>query len=320
MSHPLAEHLYVATPGGAPQTQPVYRRVLAEEFSTNDDKRKVYEKGFRDAVAANPGLVMEPCRAADRTEDQWYLWGVEHQVTDADGRSIGSIDVLLISSSGRIGIVETKLAYNPGRRRGVVAQVLDYAVHFPELDPDQMPLIPPDANVSREDMAEHLAQGDFLLIIAGDEIDPRALKLSQAIMGDHMLNQWELALVDLTLYERTSGDGPACIIVPNLRGMLLTETRNVVRVDVGADGERLKVKIERVPPAPVGSSSRQRWTEDRFFTELNKAPTLATSFKALATRIRELVTRDPDRLSLSWGTGQTGSMTLKRDDQGLVEA
>lgn len=251
MSHPLAEHLYAATPGGAPQTQPVYRRVLAEQFSANDDKRKVYEEWFRDAVAANPGLVIEPCRAADLTEDQWYPWAVEHQVADADGRSIGSIDVLLISSSGRIGIVETKLAYNRERRRGVLAQVLNYAVHLPELDLDQMPPIPSDVDVSREDMAEHLAQGDFLLIIAGDEIDPRALKLSHAIVGDHMLNQWELALVDLTLYERTSGDGPVCVIVPNLRGMLLTETRNVVRVVVGADGERSDWPVRR-PVALAG--------------------------------------------------------------------
>jgi len=243
----LAESLYAVTPGASEKARAVYRRVLAQDAGLDATQPKVYERWFRDAIAANPELVIDPCRAAGLTDEAWYLWKVEHSVTDVNENSIGSIDVLLISSSGRIGIVETKLAYSPGKRRAVLAQLLDYAVHLQELDDDEMPALPPAAHVSRDDMLTHLTRGDFLLIIAGDEVDPRVVKLSQAIIGDHMLNQWQLALVDLTVYQATDEKNPTRLMVPNLRGTSRTETRNVVRVDVPKDGGRPRVTLERLP-------------------------------------------------------------------------
>jgi hypothetical protein len=311
-------HLYAATPPRQLTTTPAYKRVLADELLGDEAKSKLYERWFRDAIAENPELVIEPCRECDLTDEDWYLWKTEFAVEDADGNTVGSIDVLLISSSGRIGIVETKLAYNPGSRRGVLAQVLDYAVHLPELPPDQMPPIPCNAQVSANDMAEHLARGDFLLIVAGDRLDPRAVKLSKAIVGDHMVNEWDLALVDVTLYKRTAGEGPTYLIVPNVRGMVITETRNVVRIAVSADSRSPQVKVERVPPPPA-SSGRQRWSEERFFAELAAASSVDVRFKELANRVHELAAKNRDRFTLSPGTGNTGSITLKQDDSGLIE-
>jgi hypothetical protein len=317
MSRSLGDNLYLGTPGSSTKTESVYRRVLAEAVGANETKRKVYEEWFRDTIFANPALVIDPCRQRGLTDETWYPWKVEHPVVDGNGNLVGKIDVLLISSSARIGIVETKLAYNPEKRRGVLAQILDYAVHLPELPETQMPPLPQGAGVSREDMAEHLLRGDFLLIIAGDELDPRVVKLSRAIIGDHMLNQWELALVDLALYERTAGAGPGWLIVPNIRGELRTEFRNAVKVDVPEEGGPPRVKIERIPPA--SSTGRQQWTEDRFLAELRNADRLAPSVKSLAERICALSKAQPERLSLSYGTGNTGSMTLKRDGYGVVE-
>lgn len=318
MPKPLAEHLYTATPGADATTQQAYRRVLAATLNADPASTKVYERWFRDAIAANPALVIEPCRAAEMTDEDWYFWAVEHPVTDAEGNSVGSIDVLLISSSGRVGIVETKLAYNPGKRRSVLAQILDYAVHLPELEPNELPAFPGGVHASLEEVMAHLTRGDCLLIIAGDELDPRVVKLSQAIIGDHMLNQWELALVELALYQTVGSGAPGFVIVPSLRGMVSTETRNVVRVVIPVDGGKPQIKLERIAPE-AGSKMRQRWTEELFFEKLKATDTLAESFKAMVTRIRALANGSDDRITLAWGTGDTGSMTLKRDGQGLIE-
>jgi hypothetical protein len=50
------------------------------------------------------------------------------------GREICSIDNLLVSPSGRITIVETKLWRNPESTREVLAQILDYAKRLASLN------------------------------------------------------------------------------------------------------------------------------------------------------------------------------------------
>jgi len=144
------------------------------------------------------------------------------------------------------------------------------------------------------------------------------VNLGKAIVGDHMVNEWDLALVDVSAYERTAGEGPSHLIVPQVRGMVITETRNVVRIAVSADGRSPQVKAEQVPPAPTGSP-RQRWSEERFFAELAAASSVDARFKDLANRVRELADKHRDRLVLSPGTGNTGSITLKQDGSGLIE-
>jgi hypothetical protein len=68
------------------------------------------EKWLQHAIMQNPELVLAPCREAGliRHEERWLCWAKEVSLPD-----VGSIDILLVSDSGRIGIVETKLAYNP---------------------------------------------------------------------------------------------------------------------------------------------------------------------------------------------------------------
>jgi hypothetical protein len=83
------------------------------------------EAGFKEgwlqaAIAADPEIVIGACAEAELTEDEtWYLWSTNVTI------GTGAIDVLLLSESGRVGIVETKLSYNPENRRTVLAQVMD---------------------------------------------------------------------------------------------------------------------------------------------------------------------------------------------------
>lgn len=113
----IGNQLFLSTKldGGGPP-RPAYRRVFARDMG-------LPESWFRDAIHGDPDLVIGACREAGRVaaDEVWLPWGTEVFV-DA-----GPIDVLLLSSRGRIGIVETKLSYNPEKRRTVVAQVLDYA-------------------------------------------------------------------------------------------------------------------------------------------------------------------------------------------------
>lgn len=60
------------------------------------------ESWLRDGIFENPDLVIGPCRAAGLTDDEWYPWQREFRV------EVGRIDVLLLSSQGRVAIVETK--------------------------------------------------------------------------------------------------------------------------------------------------------------------------------------------------------------------
>lgn len=51
---------------------------------------------------------------------------------------LGAADLLAVESSGRLVIIEVKLAGNAESRRAVVAQVLSYAGYLQGLDVDQL--------------------------------------------------------------------------------------------------------------------------------------------------------------------------------------
>jgi hypothetical protein len=108
-----------------------YERCSAKELGLD-------ESWFRDAVFANPELVIGPCRAVGLTDDEWYPWRREFRV------EVGQIDVLLLSSQGRVAVVETKLATNSELRRRVLAEALDYLAHLPDRFDEGIPEIPQD--------------------------------------------------------------------------------------------------------------------------------------------------------------------------------
>lgn len=248
-----AWNLFVASPS-KPSATPAYTYRSAKDLHLK-------ESWFRDVIASNPALVVEPCRRAGLTTEQWFLWEREVSVSGNEGGG-GSVDVLLVSASGRLGIVETKLAYNPEKRRSVVAQILDYALHISEMSLDDLPDLPTtngDPAVTREDVEAHLQEGDHLLVIVGDELDPRAAKLSQAVLGDHLTAPWELALVELSPCQRISPPGESeIILVPSLKNAIRAELRQVVRVTVEGESPKAKVSVERV--APTTNLTTWDWT------------------------------------------------------------
>lgn len=143
-----------------------YRRISASELNLR-------EAWFRDAIFEDSELVMGACREAGRipADEIWLPWAIEYNF------GAGPVDVLLVSSRGRPAIVETKLSYNPQKRREVVAQILDYALSLQEADYDDLPPLPTREEAPDwADLHDCLLEGRFLLIVAGDSLDPSSIE------------------------------------------------------------------------------------------------------------------------------------------------
>ncbi|MBP7777871.1 MAG: hypothetical protein KA371_12130 [Acidobacteria bacterium] len=271
------------------------------------------EAWFRDAIFEQPLLAIAPCEQAGLTDDDWYPWAKEFST------AAGPIDVLLVSSGGRVAVVETKLASNPENRRKVLVQALDYLSHLSDALRNHFPPIPRDASdepvAERDEVMARVADGDGLVVIASDDVDDRVERLSKTVFGDQLLKQWKLALVDLALFRPTAGGTP--VVLPVLRGAVTVEARQVVRVIVQGETPATKIVQERQDLTSL-TPGRQAWDEERFFATLAASPAPAT-VKDLAARVRDLVKQPDGDLALDWGTGQNGSMTLKRNGAGLLE-
>jgi hypothetical protein len=292
---------FAATEGAA--TQPAYRLKTAKDLAFK-------EEWLQTAIQNDPRLVVDACTEGELTDESWWFWTKEF------GTDAGSIDVLLVSETGRVAIVETKLSYNPEKRRSVLAQVLDYAVSLPRVE-SALPALPPECGVRMDQVEQRIQQGDFLLIVAGDQLDSRAVRLGRALLGDHLVNEWELALVEVAVFERVgSAEGPKHLLIPHLRGGIETELRQIVKVEV-AQGDKNRVVVERAAPGESGGSVREKWTEDRFFAALDGG-SLHPAYKAFGHGVRALREECPGTV-LVWGTGRSGSVTVKRNGHGLVE-
>jgi hypothetical protein len=262
------------------------------------------EKWLRDAISREPEIVLAPCRAAGLVgeNEQWYFWKKEMPVPDA-----GNVDVLLISRSGRVGIVETKLAYNPEARRTVVAQILEYAINFSSIP--KLPAIPRELGQSLDEQTIRNAvqDGEYLLIIAGDQLDSRAVKLSQDVLGKHLLRPWALALVEIAIFKQENNSGETVhLLVPHIRGTVIPVQREVVKIEIKGDPTKVDVTA-----APVSTG----WSEDAFFAKAKGGDLTVRQF---AEELRRLNKEHPDEVSLAFGRGATPSMTLQRAGQGIL--
>jgi len=107
---PVADQLFTFENRDKPTL--AYERCSVEDLGLK-------ESWLRDSIFHVPELVIGPCRAAGLTEDEWYPWQREYKV------EVGQIDVLLLTSQGRVAVVETTLSTSPDLRRRVLAQALD---------------------------------------------------------------------------------------------------------------------------------------------------------------------------------------------------
>jgi hypothetical protein len=308
MAKAIGQYSYEVNISGEAASRPIYTRISAKEANLK-------ESWFRDAIFDNPEIVIGVCREAGLVDDGelWYSWAREFNL-DA-----GPADVLLLSSYGRIGIVETKLSFNPERRREVVAQICDYALALQEKPYEELPEKPMTNNTelpTENDIRESLSIGDFLLIVAGDQIDPRALRLGTAILAGHLTSEWDLAMVDMNLFVDNISQPPRHLMIPELRGQLVHETRQVVRVIVQGEKPEAKIKVERIITPPPGNSDRVQRNYERFFAELASTD-VSQEFRDFVQRLSELPKRY-SLVSIIFGTGKTASMTLRKSGHSII--
>jgi hypothetical protein len=264
------------------------------------------EEWLQQAIAENPELVLAPCRAAGliNETEPWAFWGDEVPVEAGN-----IIDVLLVSESGRVAIVETKLAYNPEARREVVAQVLEYAIHLPSSSVSDLPSIPKRDDgrpfVDMEKVQRKLEEGDYLLVIAGDRLESRAVKLSEALLGRHLVRPWDLALVEVAVFQRQTESGqPEHLLVPHLRGVLVADRRQVVSVEV--KGDRTRLTVETIAPVAI---SRAKWTEEEFFAHAREHKVSESTIQAMEKLLDGFKDLSAD---IVWGAGtEWGSFNPK---------
>lgn len=290
------------------QLRVAYERVTAAELGLR-------ESWFRNAIFENPELVIGPCREAGRvpTDESWLPWEMEF------GFGAGPVDVLLISSHGRPAIIETKLSSNPEKRREVVAQLMDYALSLQDAAWDDLPPLPAsDAAPDPADVEDALSTGRFLLVVAGDALDPRALRLSEAVLASHLTSEWDLVMVDLNVYRPLDADG-RLLIVPELRGAVLASTRQVVRVQVEGAAPRARLLVERLPSDSAERRRRPPLLSIDEFLECVRArsPNVEPAISRIVERFRQIDSTSAGRFVLGlqattaniyWRSSSTGRL------------
>lgn len=148
------------------------------------------EHALQDLVAKGPQML--PLAGAPRLT----ILGTEVQL------GAGRADVLAIESSGRLVVIEIKLADNPEARRAVVAQILSYAAYLQSLDPQYLQLVTLASHLSRrgnstiweavrnddqeaaleeatfaDGLASSLSDGAFRLVIVLDQVPDELVQL-----------------------------------------------------------------------------------------------------------------------------------------------
>ena len=134
----------------------------------------------------------------------------------------GFIDNLLMTSTGDIALIETKLFRNPEATRKVLAQVIDYAGCLFQMTYEQFEhavlsaramssrvtqsfydLLPeadkPSEHVFHDVASENLRRGRVLILIVGDGIQNNLHTLLGNIRG-HAWSSFTLALVELAIF------------------------------------------------------------------------------------------------------------------------
>lgn len=275
MARPISDSLHILPRAGSGQA--AWHRIRL-----GDERWDLPESWIQERITQNPDLVVGACRAFGFVDpdEEWRVWKRELVVP-----GVGSVDLALVSSDGRVALIEAKLARNPENRRKVLAQILEYAIHLREAHLDDLPELPNDSGAvfaDPEDVQRHLREGDFLLVIAADAGDERAAKLTRALLDRNAIHPWDLALVDLALFAPNEGSGADLICVPHVIGGVRCESRHVVEVKVSNTAEGASVVVQLAEPEQV-KTRPTAWTRDTFRVEFTRqAQTEALRDHALA--------------------------------------
>jgi hypothetical protein len=207
------------------------------------------------------------------------------------GREIANIDNLFISTKGQLIIVETKLWRNPEAHRTVVAQVLDYARtlakwSYKDLDSAIKSFTLKQQNLSKNifeivkenskyfdyneiefqaKVQDNLTNGNFALLIVGDQIHPSVTQLADTIQSAPHL-QFTLGFVELNCFKLERDSDWPLIVYPNL----VLKTKQVTRAIVKVLYEQDKPEVYVSTPLEDQDSEIKQWDPVSWYDELEK--------------------------------------------------
>ncbi len=95
----------------------------------------------------------------------------------------------------------------------------------------------------QESVATTLSQGKFLLLIVGDRISPNIALLTKAIQSAPGLG-FTLGLAEMRLYQTAPGKDWPLLVVPEVVGRTVEQTRGVVRIQYVQEKPTVTVAVE----------------------------------------------------------------------------
>lgn len=164
-------------------------------------------------------------------------------------KGTGHVDVIFISKSGRLVLVETKLHRNPESCREVLGQILDYAANIRASDWDYSTLNDlygkndlysdmqkkfkdlPDEDTFIQNVNRYIKQAEFLMMIVGDTIRPTVENIA-TFVNSPIDMKYKLALCEIKTYKM----GDKYLVIPQLttdtihieRAVITIQNNNIV--------------------------------------------------------------------------------------------
>jgi hypothetical protein len=176
----------------------------------------------------------------------------------------GLIDAVFVTPGGRLALLETKLWRNPGSRREVIGQILDYAKELTNWDYSRLDTKVRQARKAlgesfpgvaewiaqlhptlvphrfQDAVTKSLARGDYLLLVAGDGIREGVGAIAQYLDRNSALH-FTFGLVECAIYENPEG---GLYVQPRV----LAQTTKLIRTVVTqANGSLREVEADDSP-------------------------------------------------------------------------
>lgn len=279
------------------------------------------EAWLQDVLFTHPELI--PHRVLDRDLPPAIPVCKELPVQLREG--VGYVDLLAVTPTGTLVLVECKLWRNPEAKREVVAQVIDYAAgliggDFESLDSavrqacrgvgllDRVRAGSPsiDEEILIDGITSSMTDGNFVLLVVGDGIRSGVQSMFD-YLGRFPGHRWRLGLVELAVYRMPAiAASGGLVMVPKLVTDVVPVERAVVRIEGGSRGNGVRVTEGAAgaeiaeEQSPSSTSRRPRLSEDELLEMIETAlPGCRSGLERFLSGVRDLGLNVVSRRSLT---------------------
>lgn len=270
------------------------------------------EKWLQEVIHDNPNIL--PIDEIDISFSPLISLGKEVSIKS------GNIDNVFISPEGYITIIENKLWINPGARREVVGQIIDYAKDLNKLDFTEfdnkvkksnsdnlgiVDILKNEESISEQQefelidtISRNLRNGRFLLLIIGDGIKESVEEMTEYLVGYPQL-QFTLALIEIQIY--SFGEDPnKLLLIPQIITRTKEITRAVIKFEGNVKPENISVET-RLNDDSIEKLNQASYsiTAEEFFSEL-ELNTNRGFTEFARTIVREFI---EEGFYIEWGKG-----------------